>query len=431
MKRRKVSSGIPSLDRIIGGLRIGDNVVWHMESGTFMEVFTGGFLKSSRKEGHRVVLVTFNASPKTLLGRLGAVVNHPDVTMVDGFTWGKGEGARLFAGYYESLYPKLRCKVEKVVDPHRLDVFIEVINRIEEEMPEGTRYLFDSLTGMGQIWGGEEKVITLFTRQCPRLFELDTIAYWLLEKSAHSANFRAQINHITQVAIELSLGESTPMLTVLKAEGRESSGVLTPRSFQVRRSRVEFLEERRKETELPIGPRIRAFRLRKGMSQVELARAIDVSASTISQVEGEQILLSLPALVRVARALDVTLDALVSPEGMDSRSPVCPHHQRTLIRLSPFGEDEIVAYCLTHWSRMSELEAYQIHIMPGSQLQGHFFLQKGEEVGFLLEGEVRVRLQGKEQRMVAGDVIHLIHEIPDGWVNPEDAEAKFLWVLHR
>lgn len=63
-----------------------------------------------------MVLVTFNASPKTLLGRLGAVVNHPDVTMVDGFTWGKGEGARLFADYYHSLYPKLRCSVEKVED---------------------------------------------------------------------------------------------------------------------------------------------------------------------------------------------------------------------------------------------------------------------------------------------------------------------------
>lgn len=431
MKPRKVSSGIVSLDRVIGGLRIGDNVVWHMESGTFMEVFTAGFLKSSRKEGHRVVVVTFNASPKTLLGRLGAVVNHPDVTMVDGFTWGKGEGARLFADYYDSLYPKLRCSVERVTDPHRLEAFIEVINRIEEEMPEGTRYFFDSLTGMGQIWGGEEKVITLFTRQCPRLFELDTIAYWILEKSAHSASFRAQINHITQVAIDLSVKDSIPILTVLKAEGRDSSSILTPRSFQVRRSRVEFVEERRKETEIPIGPRIRAFRLRKGMSQVELARAIEVSASTISQVEGEQILLSLPALVRVARALDVTLDALVSPDGLESRSPVCPSDQRTLVRLSPFGEDQVLAYCLTHWSQISDLEAYQIHIMPGSQLQGHFFLHKGEEVGFLLEGDVRVRLHGKDQRMMAGDVIHLIHEIPDGWTNPEDREAKFLWVLRR
>lgn len=50
MKTRKVSSGIASLDRIIGGLRIGDNVVWHMESGTFMEVFTAGF---SRAPGRR------------------------------------------------------------------------------------------------------------------------------------------------------------------------------------------------------------------------------------------------------------------------------------------------------------------------------------------------------------------------------------------
>jgi transcriptional regulator with XRE-family HTH domain len=400
-----------------------------MESGGFMEVFSSHFLKTSRKEGHPVVLATVNASPKTIVKRLGAVANHPDVTLVDGFTWGKGEGASLFTGYYDSVYTKFRCRIEKVTRPKQMEDFIQVINGVEEQMPGGTRYLFDSLTGMGQIWEGEERVLTFFTRQCPRLFELDTVAYWILEKSAHSASFRAQINHITQVAIDLGVKESIPILTLLKADGREDSGRLHPRPFQVRRSRVDFAEEGREGLHLPIGPRIRGFRLRKGMSQVELARLIGVSASTISQVEGEQILLSLPALVRAARALDVSLDTLVSPNGKESSAPIFPRDQRVRIRLNPYGEDEVVAYSLTPLSHFGNLRIYEIQLQPAARLQGHFFVQKGEELGYLLGGEVRVGLNGQEHRMLPGDVIHLIQEVPEHWVNPQESEALLLWVL--
>jgi transcriptional regulator with XRE-family HTH domain/KaiC/GvpD/RAD55 family RecA-like ATPase len=429
MQSKRVSSGIPALDRIFGGLRVGDNVVWHMESGGFMEVFESGFLKTSRRQGHRVVLVTVNASPKTVLDRMKGVANHPDVIVVDGFSWGKGEGARLFAGYYDSVYPKYRCQVARIEEPQRMEAFIRTINEIEENMPPGTRYLFDSLTGMGHLWGGEEPVLTFFTRQCPRLFDLDTVAYWILEKSAHSAAFRAQINHITQVAVELSVRESTPFLTVLKAQGREDSSTLHPRPFQVHRSRVDFPEEGKGGLELLVGPRIRALRLRKGMSQVELARSIGVSPSTISQVEGQQILLSLPALVRVAKTLDASLDAMVQADERDSVRPLCSREQRTSVRLSGFHEAQLTAQLITPWNQMGNLEAYDIRLQPGARLQGHFFLDKREEFGFLVEGEARLQLEGRELRMLPGDGIHLIQEIPDAWLNPQDAEARFVWVL--
>lgn len=430
MQARKVKSGIPSLDRIIGGIQIGDNLVWHMESGSFVEVFQSNFLKTSRREGRPVVIVGLNASPKTILGRFGSAFNHPDVTLVDGFTWGKGEGAEIFTDYYESLYPRYQCKIERIPDPHEMESFVKVINRIEEKMARGTSYLFDSLTGMGHIWG-EQEVLRFFTRQCPRLYELDTVAYWILEKSAHSDNFRAQINHITQVAIDLSLSDGTPTLTVIKAEGRESSDIKRAWPFQVRRSRVTFLEERRKDSELPIGPQIRALRLRKGMSQVELGNAIGVSASTISQVEGEQILLSLPALVRLARALDVSLDALVNVDQKAVQNPICSRKERRQIRLTSQSDQQVMAYTLTQWYRGSDIEAYELHVQPGAQLHGHFFLNKGEEFGYLLEGELLVQLKGQESRMLPGDAIRLIHEIPDRWVNPQDTEARLVWVIRR
>jgi transcriptional regulator with XRE-family HTH domain len=430
MQGRRISSGVPALDRLLGGLRIGDNVVWHMESGVFMEAFSGGFLRTSRRQGHKVVLVTVNASPKTLWGRLRPVVNHQDVTLVDGFTWGKGEGASLFADFYTKVYPGYRCRVVPVEHPERVDEFLHVLNSIEEEMPSGTRYLVDSLTGMVHLWGGEEPVMGFFARQCPRLYELETIAYWILERGAHSPAFRAQINHITQVALDLGLRDGQPTLRVLKAQGRESSSTLRPRPLLLQGKRVQLLEQDESGApELLIGPRLRAFRQGKGISQVELARAVGVSPSTISQVEGQQILLSLPALVKAARALGVSLDQLVSPSATESDSPVFPRARHERVRLGNLGEDQLMAHRITPWGQEALLEAYEISLQPGARIQGHFFLEKREELGYLLEGELVVEVGGRALGMTAGECIHLVRETPQSWQNPQETQARLIWVI--
>ena len=42
-----------------------------------------------------------------------------------------------------------------------------------------------------------------FTRHCPKLYELQAVAYWALEKEAHPSSFLANLTHITQVVIQL------------------------------------------------------------------------------------------------------------------------------------------------------------------------------------------------------------------------------------
>lgn len=430
MKGKRISSGVPALDRLLGGLRIGDNVVWHMESGVFMETFSGGFLRSSRRQGHKVVLVTVNASPKTVWGRLKSVVNHPDVTLVDGFTWGKGGGASLFADCYRRLYPDYRCKVVPVQRPHSVEDFLHVLNQVEEGMPSGTRYLVDSLTGMVHLWGGEDPVLGFFAKECPRLYELETVAYWILERGAHSPSFRAQVNHITQVALELGMKDAQPTLAVLKAQGRESPSTLRPRPLSLQGKRVQLLEEEDSgDPELLIGPRLKAFRLGKGLSQVELAKAVGVSPSTISQVEGQQILLSIPALVKAARALGVSLDQLVAPASREPDSPVVSRNRYEKVRLVGSAGEELSAYRITTREGEVSLEAYEIWIEPQSRIQGHFFQEKREELGYLLEGELVLEIGGRTLHMGQGDCIRLLRETPQAWNNPGETLAKLIWVL--
>ena len=60
-----------------------------------------------------------------------------------------------------------------------------------------------------------------------------------------------------------------------------------------------------------IGKRIRELRKKKGLTQVVLAELSGVEPSNISHIERAATKLSLPTLVHIANALEVTLDELV------------------------------------------------------------------------------------------------------------------------
>ena len=100
---------------------------------------------------------------------------------------------------------------------------MEAVYALHATLTDDVRLVFESITGMQELWGGEDQVLNFYSHSCPRLYELNTIAYWVMEKNAHSPRFRAQISQIAQVAIDLSIKRGTTSLTVLKAENRSST----------------------------------------------------------------------------------------------------------------------------------------------------------------------------------------------------------------
>lgn len=71
---------------------------------------------------------------------------------------------------------------------------------------------------------------------------------------------------------------------------------------------------------LTIGRRIRALRVARGMTLDALGTAIDRAASQISVIENGKRELKLGEVQRLARALGVSMDELLSPEAPDRRS---------------------------------------------------------------------------------------------------------------
>lgn len=64
-----------------------------------------------------------------------------------------------------------------------------------------------------------------------------------------------------------------------------------------------------------IGQNVARYRSQAGLTQAQLAEAVDVSSVFISRVERGQKMMKVTTLQAIARVLHVSCDALLSPEG--------------------------------------------------------------------------------------------------------------------
>jgi transcriptional regulator with XRE-family HTH domain/KaiC/GvpD/RAD55 family RecA-like ATPase len=423
----RVSSGVSALDRLLGGLYIGDNVVWHDAAGSLASVFCLNFLRTSQVQGKPIIYVTFDRSPKNLLDKLGRFADYPDLTLLDCFTHGKGAGSPVFLKFYESKKKRI-CRVVRVDQPRDQHQVMDALYGIHATMKGDVRFVFESLTGMGELWGGEEPIIQFYAHSCARLYELNTIAYWILEKRAHSARLRAQINQIAQVAIDVSVRRGTCSLTILKAENRDLATQNRPYPYWSRGLDIVFETDRPNRGGIDLGTRLRGLRTKRGLPQKELADLVGVTSSTISQIESNLIYPSLPALLKLAEVLSVEVSSFFRDPAKSAGRAVFSIKEAADVKLPALAEAEVQAKLLTPLDLEVRGEPYLIEIPPRKSLSSHFFVHKGEELGYLLRGKLQVRIRSATQTVRSGEVIYLTQDTPTQWKNPGPGVARLLWI---
>jgi transcriptional regulator with XRE-family HTH domain len=254
---------------------------------------------------------------------------------------------------------------------------------------------------------------------------LDTIAYWILEKNAHPEQFRAQLNHITQDVIDLSLENGVCSMLIIKAENHPEAGMLKSHRYEVINGAIEFLEES-EDGAVMIGRKIKDLRQKKEISQAQLASAIGVTPSTISQAENNAISLSLPALVRLSKALNVSMG-----EIFDEEPAKAPHF---IFRAKNRGVNADKLKGITFDTLIPEneqdgVEAYVIRIAPGAETTSHFIASKGREFGYMLSGSLELEMKERTYTMNEGDAVSFSVEVPTTWRNNSEKIANLLWVV--
>jgi transcriptional regulator with XRE-family HTH domain/KaiC/GvpD/RAD55 family RecA-like ATPase len=423
----RVSSGVSELDRLLGGLFIGDNVVWHDAAGSLASVFCLNFIRTSQAQGRPIIYVTFDRSPKNLLDKLGPLADYPDLTLLDCFTHGKGAGSPVFLKFYESK-KKRTCRVVSVGQPRDQHQVMDALYGIHATMKGDVRFVFESLTGMGELWGGEEPIIQFYAHSCARLYELNTIAYWILEKRAHTARLRAQINQIAQVAMDVSVRRGTCALTILKAENRDLDTQNRPYPYWSRGLDVAFETDRPSRGGIELGTRLRELRNKRGLPQKEVADLVGVTSSTISQIESNLIYPSLPALLKLAEVLSVEVSSFFRAPGKSTGGPVFSIKEAADVKLPGLAEADVKAKLLTPLDLEAKGEPYLLEIPPRRSLSSHFFVHKGEELGYLLKGKLHFKMKNSTYTIRSGEVVYLNRDVPTQWKNPGPGPARLLWV---
>jgi transcriptional regulator with XRE-family HTH domain len=427
----RVSSGVSHLDRLLGGLFIGDNVVWHDDSGNLASPFCLNFLQASLALQKPVIYVSFDRSPKNLLHKLGGLAESPDLTILDGFTCGKGARSSIFMKFYEEHDPERLCKVQMMDKPGDMDYVTENLYALHETLHGDVRLIFESMTGMQKVWGDEAAIVKFYSHSCPRLYELDTIAYWIMEKLAHSQELRAQINQIAQVAIDLSIKRGTTILTILKAENRAIENAHESHRYWTKDLTINFDTEDQARGRINLGLRIKELRMKRGLSQAELAKLVGVTGSTISQVEANIIYPSLAALLKMAEVLAVDISSVFKRAVEREKRMIFPAAEAVSVGFPDLPKGALEGRFLTAPDFDGKMEPYIIDIEPKSDLPAHFFVHKGEEMGYLLTGKLRMSINKAVYTLRAGDVVYLTSEMPTEWRNPGPNTARLLWIKSK
>jgi transcriptional regulator with XRE-family HTH domain len=416
----QISSGIKSLDGVVDSFYIGDNVVWEADAGTAYEVFVCNFIRQSFDDSQKIVYVSFNKSPQSILNEANSFLKQEYFILIDCFTSGKGKNDNTFLKFYEN---QKNANIIRIKNPKNIEEFTQALNSIEDSFQPGVRYVFDSLTGMQDLWTNEDDTYRFFTYMCPRLYDLGTVAYWILEKEAHSQKFKANLRHITQVVFDLYARRDKLYIKALKLDARQNREAFNPHLYEITDKDIKIISPK-KEFTADIGSKIKRLRLEFGMSQKDLADKIDLTPSFVSQLENNQISPSLSSFLQICSALEVKPGYFF--EMKETETPLGVF-RKELIFSSPA---KVLEEGITYYKIISDekLSAGLVVISPGKVLKKHFHYIRKPEFVYVLKGKVSLELDNSSEILSEGDSLYLKESFPSQWKNEGGDSAEVLLV---
>jgi transcriptional regulator with XRE-family HTH domain len=280
--------------------------------------------------------------------------------------------------------------------------------------------VFDSLTGMQEIWGAEA-ALSFFLRSCPRLYELRTVALWVLDRPAHEPAFLSRLTRVTQVVIRIEAAEDGFAVRVVKAEGRPPEVTGRRATIRFEGGRARLVHEQEPGAKERVGALLREGRKARGLSQAELARRIGISPSALSQAERGSAGLSGATLTRAWRELGM-------PFGGDDAVAPGPYRlarrgARPVRTIAKGLEAELIA------ESPGRPAVHLVRFARGASGRRAPFTTKRSEVIVVVSGVLELSIGEGSEALHAGDGIELTTETIASWRNLAPQETVAVWTL--
>ncbi len=170
-----------------------------------------------------------------------------------------------------------------------------------------------------------------------------------------------------------------------------------------------------------IGERLRALRLRRGLSQRQLARQASVANATISQIEAGKLNPTVGMLKRVLDGIPINLSEFFGDE------PERP--DRFFFRADELTEiaDGGVSY-LQVGANLSNraIQFLRERYRPGAGTGRHAIRHEGEECGIVLAGRLAVTVGEASAILRAGDAYYFRSTEPHSFHNPGSEPCELI-----
>ncbi len=180
------STGIAALDRVFKGLLPGDNLVWCVDEIADFVPLVPAYCRAARQEGRKLIYFRFADHPPLLREGDAEEIRHLDIAL--GF---------------ERLITQVRVAIM--------------------EAGRGAYLLFDCLSSLAEAWASDRMLGNFFMLTCPYVFDLEALAYFPLQRNAHSVQATGPILETTQILTEVYRRQGSIYIQPRKVAYRHSA----------------------------------------------------------------------------------------------------------------------------------------------------------------------------------------------------------------
>lgn len=175
--------------------------------------------------------------------------------------------------------------------------------------------------------------------------------------------------------------------------------------------------------QVDIGKRIKSYRQKHSLTLKEIEARVGVSATHISEIERGKTSPTIGALSRIADALGVDPALFLASDVVPSVGVVRASERQNI----EFGPVMFSVQALSSALPQQEMSA-AICTWPARQTDTPKRQHAGEEFGYILEGQIEVRVAGRAYELRAGDTIHFRSVLPHQILNRTEEPAVGIWV---
>ncbi|WP_257127707.1 MULTISPECIES: cupin domain-containing protein [unclassified Burkholderia] len=176
-----------------------------------------------------------------------------------------------------------------------------------------------------------------------------------------------------------------------------------------------------------LGVRLKHARMVRKLTLKALAEQAGCSESLLSKVEGGHATPSLATLHRLAQALSTNIAALVSGPDINT-SPVQRANARPSVSFPTARNRGSIVLERVVVPGPGQLLQGDIHVIEPHTSSDEQISHAGEELGYVIEGELELTLGDERYVLQTGDSFYFPSSVPHSYRNPARTVTRVLWI---